>query len=261
MLTLLFWALVGSSCKHVLGPNPRLPFSCEAHNTGKAFQAPSITLTTEQPVLHSWFVSSVQTAQPLLKRWQNTRSEARKLKCEDPERNGTWEHTVSRGQRLYENTRSWGMSRTRLGTVRATATAFWTYSLNHLAMYYHAQLNTDIFALKLFCQQPKPGLRSPAGLWQVWGARPPTAAAQQPLGSASSLLHLRCKSLTAELRAVEATSPPPLHWMKHLHFWCHIQATTRPIFINSDLVMMFTVTQKYKGCAPLGAGSAAEVQL
>lgn len=54
-------------------------------------------------------------------------------------------------------TRSWGMSRTCLHMVRATGRALWPYSLNRLGMYYHAQLNPDIFALKLFCQQSKSG--------------------------------------------------------------------------------------------------------
>lgn len=103
--------------------------------------------------------------------------EARKSKCEDPKRNGTWEHTVSRRQRLYENTRNWGTSRTCLHRVRA----FRTYILNHLSVYYHAQLNPHTCALKLFCQQSKPGIRLPAGLWQVWGHGHPQLHLSSPL--------------------------------------------------------------------------------
>lgn len=99
-----------------------------------------------------------------------------------------------------------------------------------------------------------PGIRWPAGPWQVWGAWPPTAAAQQPLGSTSAPPS-QMQISDCWVESSGSSFPIPLHWMKHLHFWCHIQATTKPIFINSDLVMMFTMT----GCAPLGAGNAAEV--
>lgn len=164
---------------------------------------------------------------------------------------------MSRGQRLHKTPlRSWGMSRTCLDIVRA-ATEFWTHSLNHLAMYYHAQLNPDILALKLFCQHSKPGFwteKLDCGRCEGHGHQELQLSSpwDLPLNSFASDANLWLLSWK-QWKLL-------LHWMKYLHFWCHIQATTRPIFINLDLVVMLTVTQKYKGCALLGAGSVGEVQ-
>lgn len=88
------------------------------------------------------------------------------IQREDPKRNGTWEHGVSRGQRLYEN---WELRNEQdmptHGQSHCCSTLYLQPELPWCALPCSAK--PDISALKLFCQQSKPGIRLPAGLWQL----------------------------------------------------------------------------------------------
>lgn len=231
LLTLLFWALMGPSCKHVLGPLPGYPFAVKLTIWGRhARHRAQLSPQNDR----FWTVDSyhlVSLSYPSSKSDGKQDARPGNRSGRMLREMGPGSLPVPGGQRLQGSTRSGGASRTRcLHAATATAGAFRAYKLNHLSVYYYAGLNPGFFVLKLCCPQSKPGIRLPARPRQAWGARAPTAIRICLLAAPPQMQTFHCQVENSESYFSSITAPKN----KKFAFLTalHIEATRRSIFIK-----------------------------